>query len=76
MLLKDWMRDEGLSDDDMAERIGDISTFLVRKLRFRTHGPSIRVASRIEVLTRGQVLSPDMVPVRSRRAAPAPEAVP
>jgi len=62
------MRDEGLTDREMAERIGDISLFMVRKLRFRERGPSIRVAARIEALSGGKVRAPDLQPVTSRRA--------
>ncbi|MDO9428417.1 MAG: hypothetical protein Q7T93_16495 [Methylobacterium sp.] len=67
MLLKAWMRDEGLTDREMADRIGDISLFMVRKLRFRERGPSIRVAARIEELSGGMVRAPDLEPLKSRR---------
>jgi hypothetical protein len=75
MLLKDWMRVEGLSDTDMAERIGDISAFMVRKLRFRVRGPSVRVAARIDAITAGAVRAPDLLPMKPSRAVRAPEAV-
>ncbi|MCJ2033788.1 hypothetical protein [Methylobacterium sp. J-068] len=51
----------------MAERIGDISVFGVRKLRFRQRGPSIRVAARIEEITGGMVRASDLEPVKSAR---------
>lgn len=66
MLLKDWMRGEGISDADMAERIGGITSHGVRKLRFRERGPSIRVAARIEEISGGKVRSPDLQPVKRR----------
>ncbi|EHP90835.1 hypothetical protein [Methylorubrum extorquens] len=63
MWLKDWMTREGLSDAEMAGRIGEISAEGVRKLRFRTRGPSIRVAARIEAVTAGAVRAVDLEPV-------------
>jgi hypothetical protein len=69
MLLKDFMRAEDLSDSEMAEKIGDISEFGVRKLRFRTRGPSVRVAARIEEVTGGKVRSVDLQPLTNRRAS-------
>jgi len=66
MLLKDWMRREALTDSEMAERIGSISLFGVRKLRFRQRGPSIRVAARIEEISGGMVRSADLEPVKPR----------
>lgn len=74
MLLRDWMRVEGVSDAAMAERIGNISAEQVRKLRFRASGTTLRVAARIGVLTAGQVGLADLAPLRpsSRRTAPAP----
>lgn len=73
MLLRDWMRVEGVSDAAMAERIGDISAEMVRKLRFRASGTSLRVAGRIDLITGGQVRAADLVPSKSpsRRTAPA-----
>lgn len=65
MLLKIWMRSEGLSDAEMADRIGGISAFGVRKLRFRQRGPSIRVAARIEAISSGLVRPVDLQPVKS-----------
>lgn len=74
MLLRDWMRIEGVSDAAMAERIGDISAEMVRKLRFRASGTSLRVAGRIDCITAGKVRAVDLAPLRSssRRTAPAP----
>jgi hypothetical protein len=68
MLLKAWMRDEGLTDREMADCIGDISLFMVRKLRFRERGPSVRVAARIEELSGGQVRARDLEPAKPRRS--------
>ncbi|MGU3417681.1 hypothetical protein [Methylobacterium sp. D54C] len=58
----------------MAERIGDISAEMVRKLRFRVSGTSLRVAGRIDCITDGKVRPVDLAPLRSssRRTAPAP----
>lgn len=67
MLLKLWMQSEGLSDTEMAARIGDISPFTVRKLRFRERGPSIRVAARIEAISAGMVRPVDLQPAKPRR---------
>ncbi len=39
MLLKDWMRTAEIDDAGLAEQIGDISVFGVRKLRFRREVP-------------------------------------
>ncbi|MDH2311451.1 hypothetical protein [Methylobacterium brachiatum] len=75
MLLKDWMRVEGLSDAAMAERIGGISSFMVRKLRFRVRGPSVRVAARIDAITAGAVRAPDLLPTKPSRAVRTPETV-
>lgn len=72
--LKAWMRSELLTDAEMAERIGGISKFGVRKLRFRQRGPSIRVAARIEMVTAGQVRSVDMQP-KEKPDARVPEAM-
>ncbi|NEU13565.1 hypothetical protein G3T14_15705 [Methylobacterium sp. BTF04] len=69
MLLKDWMRREALTDSEMAERIGDISVFGVRKLRFRARGPSIRVAARIEEISGGMVRASDMEPAKARASS-------
>lgn len=73
MLLRDWMRVEGVSDAIMAERIGGISAEMVRKLRFRASGTSLRVAGRIDNITGGKVRSADLVSLRSasRRTATA-----
>lgn len=73
MLLRDWMRVEGVSDAAMAERIGDISAEQVRKLRFRARGTTLRVAVRIDCITGGMVRAADLAPLRpsSRRTAPA-----
>ncbi|GJD73119.1 hypothetical protein [Methylobacterium goesingense] len=68
MLLKDWMRTSEIDDAGLAERIGDISVFGVRKLRFRQRGPSIRVAARIEEISGGMVRAPDLEPVKPARA--------
>ena len=76
MLLRDWMRLKLIDDATMAERIGDLSSFMVRKLRFRQRGPSIRAAARIDEITGGKVRSPDLRPVKTRAKAPAPEPVP
>ncbi len=67
--LKEWMRREGVTDSEMAERIGGVSAEAVRKLRFRTRGPSIGLAARIEVVTSGEVRAVDLTPKAS--AAPA-----
>ncbi|AYO83679.1 hypothetical protein [Methylobacterium brachiatum] len=75
MLLKDWMRVEGLSDAAMAERIGGISSFMVRKLRFRVRGPSVRVAARIDAITSGAVRAPDLLPTKPSRTVRTPETV-
>lgn len=64
MLLRDWMRVEGVDDAEMAERIGGISRFMVHKLRFRQRGPSIRVAVRIETISGGKVRSSDLQPLK------------
>lgn len=84
MLLKDFMRAEGLTDAAMADLIGDIGALTVRKLRFRARGPSIRVAARIHEITGGRVTPPEMQPKRksaspslvSPRPAAAPEGAP
>lgn len=75
MLLKDFMRAEGLTDAELADKIGGISSFGVRKLRFRSRGPSIRVAARIEEITGGRVGSSDMQPIRKEpmTSAPSPQ---
>ncbi|WP_091974638.1 hypothetical protein [Methylobacterium gossipiicola] len=67
MLLRDWMRAAEVDDAALAEKIGDLSAFTVRKLRYRERGPSIRVAARIEELSGGMVRAPDLQPVKSRR---------
>lgn len=69
MLLKDWMRDAEITDAGLAEQIGAISVFGVRKLRFRQRGPSIRVAARIEEISCGMVRVADLEPVKPARAA-------
>ncbi|KQO76450.1 hypothetical protein [Methylobacterium sp. Leaf88] len=68
MLLKDWMRTAEIDDAVLAERIGDISIFGVRKLRFRQRGPSIRVAARIEEISGGMVRAADLEPIKPARA--------
>jgi hypothetical protein len=68
MLLKDWMRTTETDDAGLAEQIGDISVFGVRKLRFRQRGPSIRVAARIEAISGGMVRAADLEPVKPVRA--------
>lgn len=68
MLLKAWMLAEGLSDVEVADRIG-VSPFTVRKLRFRERGPSIGVAARIEAISAGLVRSVDLQPAKPRRVA-------
>ena len=68
MLLKDWLRTSEIDDAGLAERIGDISVFGVRKLRFRQRGPSIRVAARIEEISGGMVRASDLEPVKPVRA--------
>lgn len=67
------MRVEGVSDALMAERIGGISAEMVRKLRFRASGTSLRVAGRIDSITGGKVRPADLVSLRSvsRRSATA-----
>lgn len=72
MLLKDFMRAERLTDAALAELIGGISAFGVRKLRFRSRGPSIRVAARIEEISGGRVGSSDMQPIRKEPTTLAP----
>ena len=75
MLLKHWMRSELLTDAELAERIGEISEFGVRKLRFRQRGPSIRVAARIEEISGGKVRAPDLEPVKPVSAPSSAEVV-
>lgn len=69
MLLIDFMRAEGLSDAEMADKIGGIGALGVRKLRFRSRGPSIRVAARIHEISGGKVTAPDLEP---KKRVPAP----
>lgn len=69
MLLIDFMRAEGLDDATMAEKIGGIGALGVRKLRFRTRGPSIGVAARIFEISGGKVTPLDLEP-KKKAAAP------
>ena len=69
MLLKDWMRSEGVDDAALAERIGDLSKFTVRSLRFQQRTPSVRVAARIEAISAGKVRLADLLPA-ARGASP------
>ena len=69
MLLKDWMRSEGVDDATLAERIGDLSKFTVRSLRFQRRTPSVRVAARIEAISAGKVRLSDLLPP-GRAASP------
>ena len=66
MLLSDWMRVNGVSDPVMADAIGGVSIETVRKLRFRAKGVSLKVAARIDEVTRGEVRSPDLLPLKKR----------
>lgn len=56
------MRREGLSDAEMAGRIGGVSPSWVRKLRFRAKAPSLRVATRIGIVTAGAVPASELLP--------------
>lgn len=78
MLLKDFMRREDLTEKDLAEKIGGISEFGVRKLRYRERGPSIRVALRIHEITGGLVGTADLQPLeraRKQKASSADQSV-
>ena len=66
MTLSDWMRDNRVSDTVMATAIGGVSAETVRKQRFRAKAASLRVAARIDEVTRGKVRSPDLLPLKSR----------
>lgn len=68
MLLIDFMRAEGLTDAELADKIGGIGALGVRKLRFRSRGPSIRVAARIHEISGGKVTAPDLEP--KKKASP------
>lgn len=79
MTLANWMRSEGVDDATLAQGIGDFSAEGVRKLRFRSRGPSARVAARIHEITGGKVQPPDMVPTKkqvSGKVSVAAEAMP
>ncbi|MCJ2080727.1 hypothetical protein [Methylobacterium sp. J-090] len=66
MVLGSWMRMVGLSDREMAEKVGGMSVSGIRKLRYRQRGPSIRVAARIVELSAGKVTLADMQPIETR----------
>lgn len=55
----------------MAEKVGGISIFGIRKLRYRERGPSIRVAARIVELSSGEVTLADLRPLKVRAGAPS-----
>lgn len=71
MVLGRWMRIAGLSDRQMAEKVGGISISGIRKLRYRERGPSIQVAARIAEISAGKVTFADMLPLKSRSASPS-----
>lgn len=55
MKLIDYMRSENIDDAAMAQRVGDITAFGIRKLKYGERGPSIEVAIRINKVTNGKV---------------------
>lgn len=55
MRLIDYMRAEGIDDDAMAERVGDITAHGIRKLKYGERGPSIETAIRINAATDDRV---------------------
>lgn len=55
MKLIDYMRQHKLDDAAMAERVGDVTTHAIRKLKYGERTPSLRLAARIEDVTNGHV---------------------
>ena len=72
MRLADWMRQEGLSDADVAAAAG-ISEEAVRKIRFRVRGASARVAGHIHRLSAGNVPPNELVALKRRAVSVPPE---
>lgn len=67
MKLIDYMREHKLGDAAMADRVGDVTSHAIRKLKYGERTPSLRLAARIEEATDGHVRAVDWV-----RDDPAP----
>lgn len=67
MTLAEYMAERGLSDEEMAERIG-CSSFAVKKWRYRERTPRGAAMRRIKEATGGEVTADDFLPAEGEAA--------
>lgn len=73
MKLIDYMRERGLSPEQMAAQIGDISEGHVRKLMYGERAPSMATLAKIMEGTGGQVNAADFLPAAAVHVEASPE---
>lgn len=61
MTLAEYLRKNGLSDEDFAQRV-ETSAFAVKKWRYRERVPRLAMMLRIERETGGEVKPADFMP--------------
>lgn len=61
MTLLDYMRERKISEQAMAELVGGISRFGIRKLMYGERNASLRIAARIQEVTGGAVAAISLV---------------
>ena len=76
MRLLDYMREQGVDDDALAERVGDCSPHAVKKWKYGEREPDAGTIVRIERATEGHVGLKDWAEQSAERKArrPAPSA--
>lgn len=55
MKLLDWMRREGIDDNEMADQVGGVTAFAVKKWKYGERVPDARTIVRLEEITSGDV---------------------
>lgn len=60
MRLSDWMRLQGLSDDQVAEKV-EVDRATISRIRRGKHKPSWRVIERLHEITGGDVGADDFL---------------
>lgn len=65
MQLLDYMKQQNITDEDLAAKIGGCSAFAVRKWKYRERQPSADVIYKIGQITSGSVSLSDWLSAKS-----------
>lgn len=74
MKLLDYMKQHGISDEALAERIGSVTSRAVKKWKYRETSPRIAELVRLEEVTGGLVCARDFLPDAAHPAPVSAEA--